>query len=94
MLFDTISDARVDLDLEPTGDPAEAPFDWIEARGQHDAQTRAENKEIKRLRDKLDETLVVLDDKKRTLRETETALGHLVLLPVSSWEISNFPHQR
>ena len=77
MLLDTISDARVDLDLEPTGDPAEALFDWIEARGHYDAQTRAENKEIKRLRDKLDETLVALDDKKRTLRETETALGQV-----------------
>ena len=74
-LLDVIADARVDLDLEPAGDPAEALFDLIEERGHRDAQVRAENKEIKRLRDKLDETQFALDDKKRTLNETENTLG-------------------
>jgi hypothetical protein len=32
MLLEVIGDARVDLDLESGGDPAEGLFDWIEDR--------------------------------------------------------------
>jgi hypothetical protein len=75
MLLDVIRDARVDLDLAPDGDPAEALFDWIEERGRREKQAQAENEEIVRLAGQLDATLAALDEKKRALRETEEALG-------------------
>ncbi len=75
MLLEVIRDARVDLDLQPDGDPAEALFDWIEDRGRHKKKVQAENEEIARLAGQLDTTLATLDEKKRTLRETEKALG-------------------
>jgi hypothetical protein len=75
MLLDVIRDARIDLDLEPGSDPAEALFDWIEDRSQRKEKARAENKEIELLADKLNATLGVLDEKKQALRETEKALG-------------------
>ncbi len=78
MLLDVIRDARVDLDLAPDGDPAEALFDWIDDRGQRKKKAWAENEEIVRLADQLDATLAVLDEKKRALRETEEALGAAV----------------
>jgi len=78
MLLDVIRDARVDLDLAPDGDPAEALFDWIDDQGQRKKKARAENEEIVRLADQLDATLAVLDEKKRALRETEEALGAVV----------------
>ena len=75
MLLDVIRDARVDLDLEPGGDPAEALFDWIEDRTQLKEKTHAEDKEIERLTAKLNETLAALEEKKQALRATEQALG-------------------
>ena len=75
MLLDVIRDARVDLDLEPGGDPAEALFDWIEDRTQLKEKAHAENKEMERLTAKLNETLAALEEKKQALRETEQALG-------------------
>ena len=75
MLLDVIRDARVDLDLEPGGDPAEALFDWIEDRTQLKEKAHAENEEIERLAAQLNETLAALDEKKQALRETEQALG-------------------
>jgi len=74
MLLDVIRDARVDLDLEPNTDPAEALLDWIEDRTRHRKKANAESKEIGRLAAKLDETLAALDEKKRALREIEEAL--------------------
>jgi hypothetical protein len=75
MLLEVIRDARVDLDLAPDGDPAEALFDWIEDRGRHKKNVQAENEEIARLAGQLDTTLAVLDEKKRALRESEETLG-------------------
>jgi hypothetical protein len=75
MLLDVIGDARVDLDLEPGGDPAEALFDWIEDRTQLKEKAHAENREIERLTAKLNETLAALEEKKQALRATEQALG-------------------
>ncbi len=75
MLLDVIRDARVDLDLEPGGDPAETLFDWIEDRTQLKEKARAENEEIELLTDKLSSTLAALDEKKKALREREQALG-------------------
>jgi hypothetical protein len=75
MLLDVIRDARVDLDLAPDGDPAEALFDWIEERGRRREKAQAENEEMVRLADQLGTTLAALDEKKRALRETEQALG-------------------
>jgi len=77
ILLDVIRDARVDLDLEPEGDPAEALFDWIEERTQRKEKTQAENREIERLSGKLEETLAALDEKKQALRQTEQALGQV-----------------
>ncbi len=75
VLLDVIGDARLDLDLEPGGDPAEALFDWIEDRTQLKEKAHAENKEMERLTAKLTETLAALEEKKQALRETEQALG-------------------
>jgi hypothetical protein len=75
MLLDVIRDARVDLDLQPGGDPAEALFGWIEDRTQLNEKARAENEEIERLTDKLNSTLAALDEKKKVLREREQSLG-------------------
>ena len=75
MLLEIIQDARVDLDLEPGGDQAEALFDWIEDRNQLEDQVRAENKEIERLAGDLKTTLAALDDKKLALREMEKNLS-------------------
>ena len=77
MLLDVIRDTRVDLELAPGADPAEALFDWIEDRTQLKAKAQAENREIGRLSDKLNETLAALDEKKQTLRQTEQALGRV-----------------
>ena len=75
VLLDVVRDARVDLDLEPGGDPAEALFDWIEDRTQLKEKAQAENREIERLTAKLNETLAALEEKRQALRETEQALG-------------------
>jgi len=75
MLLEVIRDARVDLDLQPDGDPAESLFDWIEDRGRRKKKAQAESEEIARLAGQLDTTLATLDEKKRALRETEEALG-------------------
>ncbi len=74
-LLDAIRDARVDLDLQPDGDPAEALLDWIEERGPRREKVQAENEAMVRLADQLGATLAALDEKKRALRETEEALG-------------------
>ena len=77
ILLDLIRDARVDLDLEPEGDPAEVLFDWIEERTQLKEKAQAESSEVKGLTDKLNETLAALDEKKQALRQTEQALGQV-----------------
>ena len=68
MLLDVIHDARVDLDLETGGDPAEALFDWIEDRTQLKEKGHAEDKEMERLTAKLNETLAALEEKRQALR--------------------------
>ena len=77
MLLDLIRDARVDLDLTPDGDPAEALFDWIEDRTQLKEKAQSENREIGRLTVQLSDTLAALDEKKQSLRQTEQALGQV-----------------
>ena len=74
MLLEVIRDARVDLDQQPDGDPAEALFDWIKDRGRHKKKVQAENEEIAGLAGQLNTTLAVLDEKKRALRKTEESL--------------------
>jgi hypothetical protein len=68
MLLEVIRDARVDLDLAPDGDPAEALFDWIEDRGRRKKKAQEENEQIARLAGQLDTSLAALDEKKRALR--------------------------
>ena len=75
MLLDVIREARVDLDLPPDGDPAEALFDWIGERGRRKKKAQAENEEMARLAGQLGATRAALDEKKRALRETEQTLG-------------------
>ncbi len=75
MLLEVIQDARVDLDLEPGGDQAEALFDWNEDRNQLKQQVQAESKEIERLAGDLKTTLAALDDKKLALRAMEKELS-------------------
>ena len=53
MLLDVIRDARIDLDLEPSNDPAESLFDWIEDQTLLKEKTKTENEEIKQLSSKL-----------------------------------------
>jgi hypothetical protein len=74
MLLETIRDARVDLDLEPWNDPAQALFDWIDDRGLLKEKAKAESKEIEQLAAKLEATLAALDDKKQSLREMEQSI--------------------
>jgi chromosome segregation ATPase len=74
-LLDAIRNARVDLDLQPDCDPAEALLDRIEERGPRTEKVQAENEGMVRLADQLGATLAALDEKKRALRETEEALG-------------------
>jgi hypothetical protein len=77
MLLDVISDARIDLDLEPSNDPAESLFDWIEGQTLLKEKTEAENKEIKQLSSKLKAARADLTDKKKTLQTMEQTVKEL-----------------
>ena len=77
MLLDVISDARIDLDLEPSNDPAESLLDWIEGQTLLKEKTEAENKEIKQLSSKLKAARADLTDKKKTLQTMEQTVKEL-----------------
>ena len=77
MLLDVIRDARIDLDLEPSNDPAESLFDWIEGQTLLKEKTEAENKEIKQLSSKLKAARADLTDKKKTLQTMEQTVKEL-----------------
>lgn len=77
MLLDVIRDCRLDLDLEPDGDPADELLDWIEDRRRFKTKERSENEQIVDLSDRLDATRADLDENKRALREREQKVDEL-----------------
>ena len=77
MLLDVIRDARIDLDLEPSNDPAESLLDWIEDQTSLKEKTETENEEIKQLSSKLKAARADLTDKKQTLQEMEQTVKEL-----------------
>ena len=81
VLLDLIRDARVDLDLEPRNDPAEALFEWIEHRAELREKTDAENEEIKRLSNRLESARAALAEKKQAVREMEQRVEALATKP-------------
>lgn len=70
-LLEVIRELRIDLDLEPWHDPAEALFDWIEDRSLLKRKAEAESEDVKRLSSKLETARSALDEKKHILREME-----------------------
>ncbi len=81
MLLDLINDARVDLDMKPWGDPAEALLDKLDIQArqqtQREQKAQVESAEIKRLRGHLDATRADLDEKKQALLEMQRAVGDI-----------------
>jgi len=81
MLLDLINDARVDLDMKPWGDPAEALLDKLDIQtqqqNQREQKAQAESAEIKRLRDRLEATRADLDEKKQALLEMQRTVGDI-----------------
>ena len=77
MLLDVIRDARIDLDLEPSNDPAESLFDWIEDQTLLKEKMESENEEIKQLSSKLKAARADLTDKKQTLQAMEQTVKEL-----------------
>jgi len=79
MLLDLISDARVDLDMKPWGDPAEALLDKFDIQSRQQTQleqkARVESAEVKRLRERLEVTRADLDEKKQALLEMQRTVG-------------------
>jgi len=81
MLLDLINDARVDLDMKPWGDPAEALLDKLEIQArrqtQREQKVQVESAEIKRLRGHLHATRTDLDEKKQALLEMQRTVGDI-----------------
>ncbi len=71
MLLELISDARIDLDMEPWGDPVEVLFNDLDARLQQREKINIENKEVKKLNVQLDTTRADLKEKKQALLEMQ-----------------------
>lgn len=81
MLLDLINDARVDLDMKPWGDPAEALLDKLDIQArqqtQREQKAQVESAEIKQLRDRLEATRADLDEKKQALLEMQRTVGDI-----------------
>jgi hypothetical protein len=65
------------LNLEPSNDPAESLFDWIEDQTLLKEKTESENEEIKQLSSKLKAARADLTDKKQTLQTMEQTVKEL-----------------
>jgi len=70
-LLELIGEARVELDLQPDPDPAEALFQWLDERDREKVREIKENKEIKALSGQLETARDALDEKRQALREME-----------------------
>ena len=78
LLLSTIRKTRVDLDLEPWNDPAEALFDWIEERDQLKLKKESDNEKIEQLSSRLKAARTALDEKKKALQEMEQKVKEAV----------------
>jgi len=77
MLLDVIREARVDLDLEPWGDPAEEVLDAMEADSYDPFSDDSASLEASRLANELKSARSELEDKVTVLREMETKVQSL-----------------
>jgi len=77
-LRSTIYNARLALDLEPWGDPAEEQFEWTLDKDDFDTLEEAKNKEISNLKAKVSDAEKLAKSKVKEVTQKEAELSRLL----------------